>query len=319
VIIVRLRTSEIEVVGRDAELAVVHGFLDAVDRLPRVLVIEGEAGIGKTTLWRAGISSARERGYCVLSTLPVQAESQLSYVGLADFLESILEEVLAELPPPQRRALEVALLRRDPGGSAPDQTAIAFAFLGALRVAADKKPALVAVDDLQWLDAPSTFVLEFAARRLRETTVGLLFAFRAERGGDAPTGLGRLPEERIRRIQVGPLSLGALRHLIQSRLELVLPRPALQRLHEASDGNPFFALELARALKERGDQLSPGEPLPVSGRFVSFFVPDSPPSRPIPRTRFSSSQRRRNRPSGSSPKSWARILSGACGDAWRLS
>ncbi|HEU0245852.1 MAG TPA: LuxR C-terminal-related transcriptional regulator [Gaiellaceae bacterium] len=261
-----MRTSEIEVVGRDAELAVVHGFLDAVDRLPGVLVIEGEAGIGKTTLWRAGISSARERGFCVLSTLPVQAESQLSYAGLADFLELILEEVLAELPPPQRRALEVALLRRNPRGSAPDQTAIAFAFLGALRVAAGKKPALVAVDDLQWLDAPSTFVLEFAARRLRETAVGLLFAFRAERVGDAPTELGRLlPEERIRRIQVGPLSLGALHHLIQSRLELVLPRPALQRLHQASDGNPFFALELARALKERGDQFSLGEPLPVSG------------------------------------------------------
>src|SRR6266480_7325753 len=117
-----------EVVGRDEELAVVRDFLAAVDRLPSALLIEGEAGIGKTTLWSAGIAAAAEHGYRVLSTRPAQAESQVSYAGLADLLEPVLEEALAELPPPQRRALEAALLLRD-AGSVPDQTAIAFAFL----------------------------------------------------------------------------------------------------------------------------------------------------------------------------------------------
>src|SRR6266550_2515519 len=159
-----LKAGEIEVVGRDEELASVHDFLDAVDRLPAALVIEGEAGIGKTTLWRAGIAFAEELGYRVLSTRPAQAESQVSYAGLADLLEPVLGEALAELPPPQGRALEAALLLRDAGGSVPDQTAIAFAFLGALRAAVGEKPALVAVDDLQWLDAPSAFALRFAAR-----------------------------------------------------------------------------------------------------------------------------------------------------------
>jgi DNA-binding CsgD family transcriptional regulator len=261
-----LRAGEVEVVGRDAELTAVRDFLHAVDRLPAALVIEGEAGIGKTTLWRAGILSAGDCGYRVLSTRPTQVESQMSYAGLADLLEPVIEEALAELPSPQRYALEVALLLRDAGGAVPHQTAIAFAFLGVLRAAALERPTLVAVDDLQWLDAPSTFALRFAVRRLREDAVGLLFAVRAESNGEGLPEVGRLlPEERTRVVQVGPLSLGALHHLIHSRLELVLPRPALQRLHQASGGNAFFALELARALQERGDQLAPGEPLPMSG------------------------------------------------------
>jgi DNA-binding CsgD family transcriptional regulator len=259
------RTGEIEVVGRAEELAAVRAFLAAVDRLPAVVVIQGEAGIGKTTLWRAGIASAGECGYRVLSTRPAQTESQVSYAGLADLLEPVLEDALMELPPPQRRALEVALLLRDAGGGAPDQTAIAFAVLGVVRAAAREKPTLLAVDDLQWLDAPSTFALQFAARRLRQDAVGLLFAVRVERDGGASPELGRLlTEERIREIQVGPLSLGALHRLIQGRLGMVLARPTLQRLHETSGGNPFFALELARALRTRGNQLEPGEPLPVS-------------------------------------------------------
>jgi DNA-binding SARP family transcriptional activator len=84
------RTTEIDVVGRDEELAVVRAFLDAVDRLPATLAIEGEAGIGKTTLWRAATDYAEWRGYRVLSTRPAQAESQLSYTGLADLLEPVL-------------------------------------------------------------------------------------------------------------------------------------------------------------------------------------------------------------------------------------
>jgi hypothetical protein len=187
-----LRTRETEVIGRDAELATVRDFLQAVDGLPAALVIEGESGIGKTTLWRAGIASAGEWGYRVLSTRPAQTESQISYAGLGDLLEPVLAETLAELPPPQRRALEVALLLRDAGGGVPDQAAIAFGCLAVLRAAALEKPTLVAVDDLQWLDASSAFALLFAARRLREDPVGLLFAVRAERDGETSPELGRL-------------------------------------------------------------------------------------------------------------------------------
>src|SRR6266487_4086179 len=87
-----------EVVGRDEELAVLRDFLAAVDRLPSALLIEGEAGIGKTTLWSAGIAAAAEHGYRVLSARPAQAESQVSYAGLADLLDPVLERALDELP-----------------------------------------------------------------------------------------------------------------------------------------------------------------------------------------------------------------------------
>jgi len=253
-----------EVVGRDEELAVVRDFLAAVDSLPSALLIEGEAGIGKTTLWSSAIAAAAEHGYRVLSARPVQAESQVSYAGLADLLEPVLERALNELPPPQGRALEIALVLRDPESDVPDQAAIAFALLGALRSAVTEGPVVVAVDDLQWLDAPSAFALRFAARRLRDEPIGLLLSLRHDGDGE-PSGAGLLSEERTRQIHIGALSLGALFHLIQARVGLALPRPLLKRLHENSGGNPFFALELAHALGARERELEPGEPLPVSG------------------------------------------------------
>src|SRR5438128_7300897 len=119
-----LKAGEVDVVGRDAQLAAMRDFLLAVDRLPTALVIEGEAGIGKTTLWRAGVVFAGDSGYRVLSTRPSQAERQMSYAGLADLLEPVLEDALPKLPSPQRDALEVALLLREAGGTVPHQTAI---------------------------------------------------------------------------------------------------------------------------------------------------------------------------------------------------
>jgi hypothetical protein len=81
---VTVRTGEIEIVGREAELGGVREFLDAFDRLPAAVVVEGEAGVGKTTLWRSAVVSAMELGYRFLSTRPAETESQVSYGGLAD-------------------------------------------------------------------------------------------------------------------------------------------------------------------------------------------------------------------------------------------
>jgi DNA-binding CsgD family transcriptional regulator len=227
--------------------------------------VEGEAGIGKTTLWRAGIAAAEELGYVVLSARPAEAESQVSYAALGDVLGAVIERAVVELPAPQRRALEIALLLRDAEGRVPDQGAIAFGVLGALRAIADA-PVLVAVDDAQWLDGPSAFALRFAARRLREERVGFLLSARSGGGAEvAPELRGFLAEGRTYRVRAGPLSLGALHRLVQTRLGVTLSRPTLWRVHEASVGNPFFALELARALHQRGARVPAGEPLPVSG------------------------------------------------------
>jgi DNA-binding CsgD family transcriptional regulator len=251
----------LEVVGREEELAVVRAGLDDVQAGAAAVIVGGEAGIGKTTLWLAGIAAAEERGFRVLVSRPAEAEMELGYVGLTDLLAPVLDEILDELTSPQRRALEVALLRSEPGGEAPDQAAIGFALLGAVVALARRQPVLLAVDDVQWLDASSSFALRFAARRLGHESVGLLLCARTELGS-------WLSEERTRRIEVGPLSLGALHHLVQTRLNLALARPTLQRLHEASAGNPFFALELARTL----DESRLHEPLPISGELRQLLA-----------------------------------------------
>jgi DNA-binding CsgD family transcriptional regulator len=252
-----------DLIGRDEELDAARG---ALATLPTIVALEGEAGIGKTSVWRAVAEELEAGGHVVLSARPAEAETHLSYAGLADLLDPVLDDSLAELPAPQREALAAALHRAESGGRAPDQAAIAFAVLGALRNASRDRRVILAVDDLQWLDGPSLFALEFAVRRLRDESVGVLLALRLDSTQSPAIEFGRwLPEERVRKIRLGSLSLGAVQHLVQDRLDAVLPRPLLQRVHEASGGNPLFALELARALQQRGAHQQLGEPLPVGG------------------------------------------------------
>jgi DNA-binding CsgD family transcriptional regulator len=255
-------TSGHDVIGRETELTALADFLDRSEALPGAFLLEGEAGIGKTTLWRRGIELASARSYRVLSCRPSGSEAQLSFAGLGDLLDDVLDEVLGPLPSPQRRALEVALLLADPDGPPPDQRAVALAFLGALRAVAHENQVALAVDDVQWLDRSSAFVLEFALRRLREERIAALFGLRRSHE-QAALGLERaLPEERLRRLEVGPLSLGAIHRMLSERLGLVLSRPKLRRLHELSGGNPLFALELGRAYRRAAIRLEVGETLP---------------------------------------------------------
>lgn len=251
-------------IGRDEELRALVEFLDGVDLLPAAAVVEGEAGAGKSTLFAAAVAAAGDRSYRLLSARPAEPERDLSFAALRDLLTEAFDDVSSELPVPQRRALAVALLREDPSGPPPDRGAVASAVLGALRSCARDGPVLVAVDDAHWLDRASASALRFAARRLRDEPVGLLLTRRVDAAGDGWPGLDdSLPDDRVRRLGLRPLSIGALLVLLRTRLGLVLQRPALRRLHEAAGGNPFFALEIGRELLERADPADPAEPLPV--------------------------------------------------------
>src|SRR5262245_35586303 len=158
--------SRSEMLGRDDEASALLAFLEA--QLPAAAVLEGEAGIGKTTLFESAAAAARDRGFAVLACRPAESEIQLSFAGLADLLDGRTDEILPRLPRPQGRALRVALLLDEAGGSPPEQHAVAAATLGALRILAQERPVLVAVDDVQWLDPASAAVLEFAVRRLEQ-------------------------------------------------------------------------------------------------------------------------------------------------------
>src|SRR5262245_58180035 len=245
-------------------MAAVAAFLDAVGSGPAGLVLEGAAGIGKTTVWAAGAALGAGRGYTVLSCRPAESEARLSFAALGDLLGGVLGEAVAGLPAPQRRALEVALLLADPAGSPPEQTAVCVAFLGVLRRLAAAGPVVVAVDDLQWLDAPSAAAVQFAARRLGEERAGLLASARTGGGGQALPAAGTgLPAERVTRLRVGPLPLGAFESVLRASAGAGLSRLTIRRLFDASGGNPFYGLELARALHRAGAEPLPEEPLPV--------------------------------------------------------
>ena len=247
-----------QVVGRQVELAALSAFVTA-DGPSRALVLAGGPGIGKTTLWEAGIEIAREHGSRVLVARPSGAEARLAFAGLIDLFDGVDDATLAALPAPQRTALATALLRAEPVVS-PEPRAIALGLLNALRALAAERPLVIAVDDIQWLDAPSADAFVFAARRLDDEPVGLLLARRPGR----PAPLERaLRPSMSQRIDVGPLSLGATRRLLSERLGLTLPRPLLRGIVESTLGNPLFTLEVGRALVERGGPGSDGDvPLP---------------------------------------------------------
>jgi len=259
--------------GRETELAFVSKLLDAIPSGPVALILGGEAGIGKSTLWLEALSQAKARSYRVLSCRPNESEAKLSYAALGDLLEGVVDESLEGLPPPQRSALEVALLRTDATGTPPDQRAISTAFHAALLALASASPSVVAIDDAPWLDAPSARVLEFALRRLNDAPIGLVMTVRSQEHDPLPLGLGRaLPDDRIQRVMVGPMTLQATRNMLSSELSAGFPRPLLLRIHEASAGNPFLALELGRALLRRGIEQEPEGNLPVPSNLADLVT-----------------------------------------------
>jgi DNA-binding CsgD family transcriptional regulator len=246
-----------DIVSREEELSSLRAFIDAVREGPAALVLEGEAGIGKSTLWVAGVDHARTRGFRVLSSRPAEAERGLAHVGLGDLFEDALDDVLPALPAPRRRALEAALLLEEPAAHTVDPRALGIATRSALQLLAEDEPLLVAIDDLQWLDASSADALAFALRRLGECHVLLLLARRLVDGAQ-PSGIEQaLGSERVQRLPLGPLSVGALHRFLRDRLDRPFARQTLLRIHERSGGNPLFALELAQVLEQDVDPLQP--------------------------------------------------------------
>lgn len=243
------------IIGREEPLGRLDDFVRVLGEGPSSLVIEGEAGIGKTTVWQAAVDAAAERGFRVLSSRPAETETALAYSGLADLLANVDAAVFGELPEPQRRALEVALLIAEPSGRSPEPRAVYTAFGGVLRTLAGGATVLIAVDDLQWLDRSSLRALEFASRRIAHEPVGSLATARLG-SPDPPT----LPGASV--LRLGALSPAALHQLVKAQVGVNLLRPAVLRIHRMTGGNPFFALELARLLVA-ADLPGSSDPWPV--------------------------------------------------------
>jgi DNA-binding CsgD family transcriptional regulator len=235
-----------EVIGRRKELLALEAFLEALSAGGQALLLEGDAGIGKSALWHEGLRLARERSFRLLTARAANSETQIAFATVGDLFAPVLEATLPRLVPVQRRALEIALLLRESDGQPPDTRLLGLALLSVVRALAQDGPVLVALDDVQWVDASSAEVLSFVLPRLEGEPVGVLGTVR-ERPVEAPLELDRAFGS-FRRLPVGPLSVGALHRLLWGRLALNLPRPLLLRVHEITGGNPFFALELGRGL-----------------------------------------------------------------------
>jgi len=249
------------VVGRQAELAAVDAVLAAARDGLAALVLEGEPGIGKTTVWREGIARARCQGYRVLSCRAAPAEARLSFAALSDLLAPIEGAAFESLPVPQRRALDAALLRAEPQGAAPDPRAIGTGVVSLVSELSAEAPVLLALDDVQWLDLPSARTLEFALRRVERGSVAVLATIRKPEPASRPSVVSVIADDRVHSLGLGPLSLDALNRIVEEHLGRRLPRPLLVKIEIATCGNPFYALEIARALNAAN--VTSGHALPV--------------------------------------------------------
>ena len=262
-----------EVVGRGDELAAAERLIERATHGIAALVLTGEPGIGKTTIWDAGIEAARAAGFCVLRSRPARSELGLTLGGLTDLLEPVADRVMARLPDPQRHALGVALLRVTPSGVLPDQRALSVAVTAALRELATESPVLIAIDDAQWLDESTGDLLAYAFRRLADRPIALLATVRSgERPGEATKLLAAVPADRTERRGLEPMRLGGLHRLFQTRLGRSVPRLALVRIEAASGGNPLYALEIGRALAGADIPADPHVPLPIPDSLGSLVA-----------------------------------------------
>jgi hypothetical protein len=247
--------------GRRQECEALDGLLAEVRAgRSRVLVIRGEAGIGKTAL--LGYAAETGPDFRVARAEGVESEMELPFAALHQLLRPMLGRLDA-LPGPQRDALGVAFGLR--AGGAPDRFLVGLAVLGLLSEVAADRPLLGVVDDAQWLDQASAQALGFAARRLDAESVALLFGTR-DRAGEG--GLAALPG-----LTLTELSEADARALLASVLPGRLDERVRDRIIAESGGNPLALLELPRGVTAA--DLAGGYGLPgaeaLSGRIERIF------------------------------------------------
>src|SRR5947209_10605622 len=189
--------------GRTAECETLRALISTVQSgSHQVLVLRGEAGVGKTALLRY-VSELAAEFRCV-QVAGVESDMELAFAGLQQLCAPLMDR-FDELPQPQREALNVAFGRGV--GPTPDRFLVGLAVLSLMAATTVEQPLVCIIDDAQWLDQVSVQTLSFVARRLLAEPVALVFA--ARDGGAA--ALAGLPE-----LAINGLSDGEARELLSS-------------------------------------------------------------------------------------------------------
>src|SRR4051794_5493610 len=226
-----------------SELVDREGERDELERLvagvraghSRVLVLRGEAGVGKTAL--LGHLSAAADGCRILRAAGVESEMELAFAGLHAVLAPTLGRV-GHLPTPQREALSTAFGLS--AGPPPDRFLVALAALSLLADAAEEQPLVCIVDDAQWLDRVSAQTLGFVARRVLAERVGLVFALRESGDEHLLDGLPDLTVEGL----ADPHARALLESVVPGRVDARVA----ERILNETRGNPLALIELPRGL-----------------------------------------------------------------------
>jgi DNA-binding CsgD family transcriptional regulator/tetratricopeptide (TPR) repeat protein len=268
--------------GRDDELAAVATFVGGLSGRSSVFLLDGEAGIGKSTLWAIGVSGARAVEAIVLSAQPAESESDVAYAVLGDLLRFVPESAYEQLPKPQRSALRIVALLDDPGSVPVDARTVGVATGSLLQTLAKDKPTLVSIDDCQWVDDESSAALAFAFRRIGDCPVSVLLSRRIGGGAastdaslvdadELPFQLGQVGAPPTNHVTLRGLSESKVIEVLSSRVDHPVTKQTLHHLAVAAQGNPFVAVQLADA-SARLENQDPLKPLQLPGGVGDLLV-----------------------------------------------
>ena len=235
--------------------------VDALGGRSRVIVLRGEAGVGKSAL--LGYLSDRVAGWHVARAAGVESEMELAYGGLHQLCAPMLDH-LGRLPVPQRGALETVFGRA--AGAAPDRFLVGLATLTLFAEVAEQQPLACLVDDGQWLDHASAQILGFVARRLLAERIAVVCAARTEARDDVLAGLPEMP--------IRGLGDSDARALLLASVPGPIDAAVCDQIVMDSHGNPLALLELPRAWNVAGLAGGFGLPgsQPVAGRIEQSYV-----------------------------------------------
>ncbi|WUH92588.1 AAA family ATPase [Streptomyces sp. NBC_00433] len=262
-------SADARLTGRGALLTTARAALDAGDSV----LLTGEPGIGRSTALAA--LAAQRAGVLVLRCAPAEAERHLPFLGMIDLLSEVGQLPFEALSPRERALLRAALHRSDAeaprgrsyGSAHDDDLTLRVAVLKTLTALCERSPVLLVLDDAQWLDRPSAEALAFVARRARRLPLAAIAAVRTPYG-PAWAWSGRaqaLCPAPVLPLPVPPMTECEVAALLAGHEGTARTAAQLARLHAASGGNPYAALELARALAEesRATGRDPAAPLPI--------------------------------------------------------